>query len=258
MAAFLFHLNYIYIFIAMAMQWYTARLIEVIDETYQTKRFIFEIPDLQSFDFIAGQFVNFDMPIHEESRKRRRSYSIASRPDGTNRLEFVIVKLEGGAGTGYLFNTMKVGETMQMSSAVGKMILAEPIDYDICFICTGTGLAPFRSMINDLYFNNKAHKKIDLIFGTRSMKDVLYWDEMKKRSEEMDDFTFHPVLSREDTEETLRGYVHPVYESMYADRHGDSNVKFFLCGWGDMIKEGRTRLAEMSFDRKQLHFEIYG
>ena len=46
---------------------------------------------------------------------------------------------------------------------------------------------------------------------------------------------------------------------LFADRHGDENVMFSLCGWGDMIKEARKRLTqEMGFVRKQVQLEIYG
>ena len=244
----------------MPLEWYKSQLVDVVDETAQTKRFFFEFPELERYDFEAGQFTQFDMPIgpEDEPRKRQRSYSIASRPDGSNRLEFVIVRLEGGAGTGYLFDEMKVGDAIKMSSPRGKMVLHEPVDYDICYICTGTGIAPFRSQMHDMIAHNKPHRRVDLVFGTRTMADTLYYEEMRALGEQLDGFRFHCVLSREDHEGCRRGYVHPVYEELYGDRAGDPDVRFFICGWSDMIKEARTRLTDMGFDRKQLHFEIYG
>ena len=56
---------------------------EIIDETSNTKRFFIEATELAVFDFIPGQFVTLDLPIHEKKNKRMRSYSIASAPDNS-------------------------------------------------------------------------------------------------------------------------------------------------------------------------------
>ena len=80
----------------MALEWVEGLITKIVDETPNTKRFYFEIPTLEKFDFIPGQFVTLDLPIHEQKNKRWRSYSIASSPNGTNTFELVIVNLEGG------------------------------------------------------------------------------------------------------------------------------------------------------------------
>ncbi|HMP92140.1 MAG TPA: FAD-binding oxidoreductase, partial [Phnomibacter sp.] len=59
------------------MDWQTGVITSVIDETYNTKRFFFEVPGTPNFDFVPGQFVTLDLPIHEQKNKRWRSYSIA-------------------------------------------------------------------------------------------------------------------------------------------------------------------------------------
>ena len=89
----------------MALQpWRTGKVIRIENETDDTRRFWIEVPELSSFDFIPGQFVTLDLPIHEKPNKRWRSYSIASWPDGTNVFELVIVLDKVGAGTPYLFD----------------------------------------------------------------------------------------------------------------------------------------------------------
>ena len=242
----------------MTQTWHRAVLVECIPVTPFTRRFIFEFPDLKSYDFLPGQFTMMELPIHEEEKRRRRSYSIASPPDGTNRLEFVIVQLDGGAGTGYLFNNCEVGVEIKMCSPLGRMTLHEPIDYDICYIATGTGIAPFRSMLLDLLRNPRPHRRIDLVFGTRTASDLLYADEMRELEKSLDQFHYHPTLSREDVPGCRRGYVHSVYQELYGDRPGREDASFYVCGWGDMIRDARKNLQEMGFGRKQIHFESYG
>ena len=79
-----------------------------------TRRFWIELDSGKPFDFKPGQFVTLDLPIHEKPSKRWRSYSIASWPDGSPVIELVIVLLEGGAGTTYLFEQVKVGSELTL------------------------------------------------------------------------------------------------------------------------------------------------
>src|SRR6476661_3006666 len=122
-----------------------------------TRRFFIRLPETERFEFKGGQFVTLDLPIHEQKNKRWRSYSIASWPDGSNVYELLIVLLEGGAGTTYLFNEITVGSELTFRGPQGVFTLPENIEKDLFFICTGTGIAPFRSMLHHMLLNNIAH-----------------------------------------------------------------------------------------------------
>src|SRR6186713_511991 len=148
----------------MAIQpWRTGKVIRIEHETYNTRRYWIQLPELESFDFTPGQFVQLDLPIHEKPARRWRSYSIASWPDGTNVFELVIVLLENGAGTNYLFNEVSIGSEILCRGPQGVFTLPETIEKDLFFICTGTGIAPFRSMVHHLANHNITHKEIYLI-----------------------------------------------------------------------------------------------
>src|SRR3954470_5566507 len=125
----------------MALEpWRTGKVIRIEDQAEGTKRFFIEATDLETFDFKPGQFVTLDLPIHEKPNKRWRSYSIASWPDGTNVLELLIVLLEGGAGSTYLFNEVREGSELTLRGPLGHFTLTpEPLQKDIFMICTGTG-----------------------------------------------------------------------------------------------------------------------
>ena len=56
----------------------------------------------------------------------------------------------------------------------------EDLKKEIMMICTGTGIAPFRSMAHHLKIHNIPHNKIYLIYGTRTQEDLLYFEELKK------------------------------------------------------------------------------
>ena len=234
--------------------WRTGKVIRIEDETSTTKKFWIEVPEMTSFEFIPGQFVTFDLPIHEKANKRLRSYSIASWPDGTNIFELIIVLDLRGAGTNYLFEEVNVGSVLSFRGAQGVFTLKEPLDKDLFLICTGTGIAPFRSMIHHIKNHHIPHKNIYLIFGCRTKNTLLYFEEMKNLASSVEGFKYIPVLSREQWEGHT-GYVHAVYEELCIER---KPANFLLCGWRGMIDEAKKRILDMGYDSKDIHLEIYG
>ncbi len=238
-------------------QWYKAVVENIVDETENTRRFFFKVPELEVFNFRPGQFVTFDLPIHEKKNKRWRSYSIASPPDGTKEFELLIVHASGGAGTTYLWNEIKHGSEIPFRGPHGIFTLPDEIDHDLCFICTGTGIAPFRSMLLDLVNYPRPTKNIYLIFGTRFYKDVLYYQEMISLKSKLPEFEFITTFSREKGLESpeRKGYVHSVYEELFKD-HRD--VHFYLCGWRNMVDEAKERILKLGYDHKSIHEELYG
>jgi CDP-4-dehydro-6-deoxyglucose reductase len=70
----------------------------------------------------------------------------------------------------------------------------------------------------------------------------------------MPNFSYHPILSRENWEGQT-GYVHDVYKQLIDEKR---DAHFLLCGWKNMIDDTRHNLAEMGFDKSQIHFELYG
>lgn len=242
----------------MLEPWRTGKVIRIVQEAAATRRYWIQIPEVEVFDFKPGQFVTLDLPIHEKKNKRWRSYSIASSPDGTNVIELVIVKLEGGAGTTYLFDEVTEGSELILRGPQGVFVLPEVIEKDLFFICTGTGIAPFRSMVQHINRYNIAHKNIYLIFGCRHVPDCLYGQELKALEADVPNFFYLPTFSREPEENTLvqRGYVHNVYEEIIKKEKNPAH--FYLCGWKNMIDEARVRIVDLGFDRKDIHLELYG
>lgn len=227
----------------MPYQFFDATIIHVIEVTENIRRFFIRMPDESGFTFIAGQFIMFDLPI--PSKFTKRSYSIASAPTDDRIFEVCIVRKEGGVGTAYEWEHFIPGATVKVSKALGKFTLQEPIGHDLCFVATGTGIAPLRSMIFDIFNRHVPHQNIFLVFGNRWESDIVYREEFEVLQKEHPEFHFIPVLSRHNPGWTGRkGYVHPVYEELFADRRP---ATFYLCGWRDMLKEAQSRLTTMGY-----------
>ena len=238
----------------MLQPWQKGKVLRIEQTTPNTRRFWIEIIDIPIFNFQPGQFVTLDLPIHEQRNKRWRSYSIASWPNNTNIIELIIVFTGHGAGTQYLFNEVHEGSELTLRGPQGVFVLPAIIDKDLFLICTGTGIAPFRSMVHHIKNHNIAHKHIHILFGCRTQQDLLYYDEMKTLEKEMLHFHYIPTLSREQWQGKT-GYVHALYEELSMNK---LNAQFFLCGWKNMIDEARQKLQQLGYDKKQIHFELYG
>lgn len=243
----------------MLPQWQTGivRRIEPVNEA--TRRFFIELPETERFDFKPGQFVTLDLPIHEQRNRRWRSYSIASPPDGSNLIELIIVLLEGGAGTNYLFHEIREGSTLTLRGPHGVFVMPDNLNGDDLFlICTGTGVAPFRSMAAYLAAHAREqpwpHGDIHLVYGCRTRRDLLYRDELEQYADLLPHFHYHPTLSREQWEGRC-GYVHPIYEALCEKRQP---AQFMLCGWKAMVDEAKARIIDMGYEKKRVHVELYG
>ncbi len=252
-------------------KWYDSHITKIENETPSTKRFWLHVEGDEPIHFKAGQFVTMDLPISDKRTKRWRSYSIASAPNsveernpdnigkGVRDLEFCIVKAENSTGgSKYLFEEATIGTPIRFKGPDGGFTLKEPIlEKDIVLICTGTGVAPFRSMLWDIYNRQIPHGKIHLIFGTRREKDILYRQEFENFEKLIPNFKYDIALSREPNWQGTKGYVHAVYTEGY--RHKRPNVAFYICGWANMIDDAVAKLMiELGYEKSQIHYELYG
>ncbi len=238
----------------MKQAFYDAIITNIIDETNSTKRFFFKVPNMERFEFKAGQFVMIDLPI--DSKIKYRSYSIASAPANDNSFELVIVLNPTGKGTPYMWQNFVTGMKVQIAGPIGKFVLPQMVSNDLCFISTGTGIAPLRAMVWDIFNQKKEHQNLYFIFGCRTPQDLLYHQEMLDMQKQYPQFKYIPVLSRGTPEnwDGKIGYVHQVYEEIFSDKRP---AQFFLCGWTAMLKEARERIAAMGYGKENIKFEIY-
>jgi ferredoxin-NADP reductase len=241
----------------MVQPWQTGTVIRIENATPSTRRFWISMNSGEPFHFLPGQFVTLDLPIHEKPAKRWRSYSIASWPDGTPVIELVIVQLEGGVGTKYLFEEITVGSELVLRGPQGSFTLPESLEKDIFLICTGTGIAPFRAMANHVLNHNLPHKDIYLIFGCRRLGDALYQKEMEDLEENLPGFHYLPVFSREIPENLNHlirtGYVHAVYEEICNKKNvtTNSSVPSLLSREGEKSDEPSTINYQPSIENDQ-------
>jgi len=232
-------------------------------ETYQTtvsltesltphvKRIHFQLPAGATMTFRAGQFVQIFVPTAD--KPRRTSYSIASPPYESTFFELCVTLVDGGVSSTFLHN-LKVGDSVQAMGPLGRFTLPDPLPRDIVFIATGSGIAPFRSMILDLVHRN-APQKISLVFGNRFDNDILYKTEWEELERQNTSFRKRFTLSRpHETWTGKKGYVQDALADFISS---PAEKDYYICGLVKMIDGVAEKLQQMGVPKEQIHFERF-
>jgi ferredoxin-NADP reductase len=235
-------------------QTFTTRLIRSHGLSGLTKHLEFEVNGVGRFGFVAGQWLSFktNKPDGEEIT---RAYSIASPPDGDNRFALCLNRVQDGFMSNFLCD-MNEGDEIRCQGPFGDFILRPPLR-DTVFIATGTGIAPFRSMLHWLLTDESRHqgKELWLIFGNRTEKDIYYHHEFLSLAGKHSNFHYLPTLSRGAPEWVgLRGYVQEHVPEVVQGRTG---MHAYICGLHKMIKANRELLKSLGWDRKSILYEKY-
>lgn len=248
--------------------WYPLQLKQIIKDTLTTWRFVFDLQSEDVFNYSAGQFLTCDLPTGEKRAQRWRSYSIANANQKNNEIEFCISYKKDGLASEYFFNQIKIGDTFRCKGPEGSFILPAQQVSHLFMICTGTGLAPFRPMLQEMLRTDHNFQSIHLIFGTRKQDDIIYRDDITIWNEQIKKFQSHICLSREPASNDpypnksryYQGYVHEVYKQILnTESYPVSSCLFMLCGWSEMIDQAVfTLFSKLGFSREQIRFELYG
>ena len=206
------------------------------------------------FGFVPGQWLSLKH-TKSDGEEITRAYSIASPPDENNRFAFCLNRVQDGFMSNFLCD-MKEGDEISAQGPFGDFILRPPMR-DTIFIATGTGIAPFRSMLHWLVADPSRHedRQLWLLFGNRTEQDIYYHQEFLGLAEAHKNFHYLPTLSRGATDwQGLRGYVQEHVPGIVAGR---TDMHAYICGLDKMIRANRDLLKSLGWDRKSIRYEKY-
>lgn len=202
-------------------------------------------------DFKAGQFILIEVK-DENEKKVTRAYSLVSSPLEENVFSLCVKLLPDGRASEYLKH-MPIGMLATFQGPFGHFLLKDS-PHPIVMVCTGTGLAPFMSMLPVLFHQNFS-APIHLYFGVRKEEDLFYLDQLKAWEEAHPTFKTFVTLSQASESWTgLRGRVTEHLENLEIDGPA---TEIYICGNGDMVKGVKTLMEGKSIPRENLHFELY-
>lgn len=181
----------------------------------------------------------------------KRQYSVASAPRADGTFDLAVTRVEGGPMSTFL-HAAELGTRVRMLPAQGLFVL-EPMIRPILMVATGTGIAPFRAMIEAVSEKAPQHPPITLLFGCRTEDDILYREQLSS----VPNITFLPTLSRAAESWTgRRGWVQAHLPEIIGRIGTDIDV--YICGLTRMVKEVRRICREeLGVERKRVHIERY-
>jgi len=190
----------------------------------------------------------------------KRAYSIASSSKKKHQyLEFYITLIRSGSLTPRLF-ALKEGDKIHMGKRTSGIFTLDdtPEHVNLALMGTGTGLAPYMSMIRT-FLKKKSDRRFTIIHGARHSWDLGYRLELSMLARLVDHFDYFPVISRPG-EETIpwageTGHVQDVWaRGLVAEGWGikptPENTNIFLCGNPGMIDTTLEMLAADGFREK--------
>jgi ferredoxin--NADP+ reductase len=206
----------------------------------------------------------------DPDRMIRRAYSIASESRADEYLEFYLTVVMSGELTPRLFNLAIKDRLYVGPKAVGVFTLDKAPGKHILMIGTGTGLAPYMSMLRSELVCNGARIFV-VVHGARFSWDLGYRTELTGLARHCRNFCYVPVITRPQEDVTWRGrsgYLQNLIASGAIEEETGlaltpENFDIFLCGNPSMIEtviawaEARGFVRDRGHDIGTLHTEEY-
>jgi ferredoxin-NADP reductase len=204
------------------------------------------------FMFDAGQYISVVIPgAGPGGRNLRRAYSIASAPE-MKQVELCVKYVENGPGSGYLAK-QKVGDIFRGAAPYGDFVYEPKAEKQFCFIGTGTGIAPIRSILLSKAFSEHRPIRALCLYGARSQDEILYQEDLSNNSL----FDYSIALSQpQNGWNGFRGRVTDYVRTLERS-YPWTQSEFFLCGSGDMIEEVKEFLEDRGVLKECIHHEVY-
>lgn len=203
------------------------------------------------FRFRAGQFARLGV-IKANGSTVWRAYSMVSSPHD-DFLEFFSIVVPGGEFTSEL-SRLEVGDTLLVErQAFGFLTLDRFVDgRDLWLLATGTGIAPFVSILQDFEVWEK-FERIVLVYSVREAQELAYQDLIaglgarEYLAEYAHKLTYIPIVTRETVAGALNGRITTLLESGELERVAGIELtaehsRVMLCGNPQMIDDTRHLL----------------
>ena len=253
--------------------------VKVLSKTTWTPNlFSFTVTRPDSFKFTAGQFVRLGVnPSKLQYYKQQgeapnqvtdaapdedifRAYSIVSSPFDEV-LEFFSIVIPDGAFTSQLQHLQVGDELLLNTMPFGFLTLAryqKPLPKDLWLLATGTGLAPFLSMLQDMQ-TWQDYEHIVLAYSARSKEELAYVEQIKQLQDDFGTLVdnpasliFVPIVTREPMEGALSERLPQLLLNGELERQAgikldNDSAHVMLCGNPDMVEDTKETLKELGF-----------
>lgn len=238
-------------------------------------------PDEGVPDFKPGQYTVLGLPsscnrvfgsepnqkTYEKEKMIKRAYSISSASIEKDYMEFYITLVRSGELTPRLFALETMSRIFIGKKPFGIFTLDKvPDDKNILFIGTGTGLAPYVSMIrSDMTLHQ--NRVFVILHGASCSWELGYRDELATLDRLTNVFHYLPTITEPEKDPSwngLTGFIQPIITSGQLEKKVDmeftpENFDVLLCGNPVMVDEVKKLLVEKGFtlDEKKVQGNVH-
>jgi toluene monooxygenase electron transfer component len=233
-----------------------ARLVGSMDVTHDIREFRFAADT--PADFAPGQYASLALAGVEGPR----SYSMANLPNAEGQWDFQIRRVPGGRATSVLFDTLAVGDEIEIDGPYGLAGLREDSPRDIVCVAGGSGLAPMVSIARGAAAAGMlATRRLHFFYGARTPRDVCGEALLRDLPGFGSALQFHPVVSDAASADAAgwqgeRGFVHQALARVLGEPLAQH--EFYFAGPPPMTQAIQELLmVKCRVPYQQIHFDRF-
>ncbi len=237
------------------LQWMTATIRDIIDETPRVRSLKLDVPDWLGHR--AGQHVDVRLTA-EDGYQAQRSYSIASGPEAAG-VTLTVERIAEGEVSPYLAGEARVGDRFEMRGPIGGyFVWTTVLPGPLFLVAGGSGVVPLMAMLRHRAAAGGQAPAV-LLYSSRSFDDIIYRAELERLSEQGGGLTIVHTLTRQQPA-GWQGLARRVDRAMLAEVgfQASARPRIFVCGPTPLVEAAARNLRDIGHEPSLIKTERFG
>lgn len=251
---------------------YPLKVVQVIEETKDSKSIEFQIPDhlKEVFSYYSGQYLTLSFNLRGE--EVRRAYSLCSSPYTSNNLKVGVKRVKGGLVSNHINDSIKVGDTIDVLPPMGEFYVdVNPSRYKSYYLfAAGSGITPILSILKSV-LNGEENSYVYLAFGNTNQSTIMFNEELKSLQKQYADrFVLVNTLSKPKSswkslfsskdKDFNKGRIDSKFVQQFINDNPPyaQDAVYYICGPEGMIKSTQKALEQIDVPADRIYKEYFG
>ncbi len=239
-----------------SLDWQIATVKSIKQETPKVKSFTLALPDW--IQHKAGQ--HYDVRLTApDGYQAQRSYSIASEPERSGEIDLTVEWIEDGEVSSYMHEVLTVGDQIEARGPIGGYFVWEAsMGGPLLLVAGGSGIVPLMSMIRHRKASGST-APVRLLYSSRTLEDVIYYDELMKLHGAKDGLKIFHTLTRQ-TPAGWTGYSRRIDLQMLGEVAAPlgNKTQAYICGPTLLVEAVANGLLQNGLAQNQIRTERFG
>lgn len=233
------------------MNKYSCTIESIVDLNPNTQKLLLNLPDGETVDFKAGQYLDIILPLGEKC-----SFSIASPPAISNQLELHIRPTPGSADSEQIDELLRTAAVIAIEAPKGECYLETAPENSLILMAASTGISQMKSILEHIFARQLTHP-VYLYWGVL-VDDDLYMDEScRDWMEKISMFNYVPVVSEPENCPAWTGRTGLLPEAVLQDFPVLAEQTVYVGGGPGMVYATLDLFVERGMPEEQVHSDIF-